>query len=56
MSNKLTFELVQPSEFEDYYYKVSFEDMFTCYLTFPKNEINGFHKIGKVEIYLIAHS
>ena len=37
MSNKLTFELVQPSEFEDYYYKVLWcDDIFVCNIFFDK--------------------
>ena len=34
MSNKLTFELVQPSEFEDYYYNVYHEGDYICQLIY----------------------
>lgn len=34
MSNKLSFELVQPSEFEDYYYNVYHNGDYVCELIY----------------------
>ena len=38
MSNKLTFELVQPSEFEDYYYNVKHDGDLICHAVFNEKQ------------------